>query len=145
MYAYLEKLLQKIRIYYHNQQKIAQKNKDNFLQNNPKHQEMRVLHHNEAVAMLAKQSQSEKKIILGEDYIEPIVNAVFIDGRDVSAHFFAPTKKIFNQSVSTYWFNIAVIWLMILVLYVALYLRLLAKLVSFISQGLFRVKTLFYR
>jgi len=145
MYAYLEKLLQKIRIYYHNQQKIAQKNKDNFLQNNPEHQEMRILHYNEAVAILAKQSQSEKKIILGEDYIEPIVNAVFIDGRDVSAHFFAPTKKVLNQNVSTYWFNIAVIWLMILVLYVALYLRLLAKLVSFISQGLFRVKTLFYR
>ena len=142
MYTYLEKLLHKIRFYYHTNQQIAQKSKDSFLKSNLRHQELRSLHHNEAVAILAKQSQSEKKIILNNDYIEPVVNAVFIDGRDMSAHFFAPTKKIFNQSISTFWFNIIVIWLMIVALYVSLYLRLLARFVLFISQIFFRLKSM---
>lgn len=145
MYTYLEKLLHKIRFYYHTNQQLAQKNKDKFLQENPQHQSLKDLYHNEAVAILAKQNQSEKKIILGDNYIEPIINAVFIDGRDISAHFFAPTKKIFNQSVSTFWFNITVIWLMTLVLYIALYFRLLMKFVKFISESFGRIKHILHK
>ncbi|GAB4485003.1 MAG: ATP-binding cassette domain-containing protein [Raineya sp.] len=142
MYVYIDKLLQKIRTYYQINQKIAQKQKDAYLQNNPRHKDLRNLHHNEALAILAKQSQSEKKIVLSNDYIEPIINAVFIDGRDASAHFFAPTKKVFHQSIATFWFNITIIWLMILSLYVALYLRLLSRLVLFVTQAFIRAKTL---
>lgn len=142
MYTYLNKLFLKIRQYYQKNQKLAQKAKDSFLRQNPQHQSLRNLHHNEAVALMVKQSQADKKIVVGNNYIEPIINAVFIDGQDASAHFFAPNKKLFQQKIPTFWFNIAVIWLMIAALYAALYLGLLSKFVSFIAQSFLKIKAL---
>lgn len=142
MYAYMDRILKKIKLYYQKSQQLAQKEKDKFLRQNPEHQSLRNLHHNEAVASLVKQSQSDKKIVVSNDHIEPIINAVFIDGRDVSAHFFAPNKKVFQQKISTFWFNIMIIWLMVGSLYVALYLRLLSRFVLLITQTLMRLKAL---
>jgi ABC-type multidrug transport system ATPase subunit len=145
MYAYMGRILKKIKLYYQKSQQLAQKEKDKFLRQNPEHQSLRNLHHNEAVAMLVKQSQSDKKIVVSNDHIEPIINAVFIDGRDVSAHFFAPNKKIFQQKISTFWFNIMIIWIMVGSLYVTLYLRLLSRFVLFITQTFMRLKALLGR
>jgi hypothetical protein len=47
------------------------------------------------------------------------------------AHFFAPYKNLFGIKIPTLWFNLGVIWLFSIILYVALYycwLRRLLKL-----------------
>lgn len=47
------------------------------------------------------------------------------------AHFFAPEKHVFGKAIDTFNFNLAVIWLMNLLLYIALYFDWLRKLIDF--------------
>jgi len=49
---------------------------------------------------------------------------------DYRAHFFAPKKNLFGADVSTFLFNILVIWSMAVLLYVTLYFELLRKLLN---------------
>ncbi len=53
---------------------------------------------------------------------------------DYRAHFFAPVKYFAGNYIDTYWFNVAVIWLMSLVMYIALYTEALRKFVNFIGN-----------
>ena len=48
----------------------------------------------------------------------------------IKAHFYAPVKNIFGMPVKTYIVNVIVLWLMTIMLYLALYLRLLKKLLD---------------
>ncbi len=43
------------------------------------------------------------------------------------AHFYAPTKPVFGTQFPTYWVNVIIIWIMSILCYVALYLRLLRR------------------
>jgi ABC-type multidrug transport system ATPase subunit len=141
MYAYTEKIFKKIRNYYQNVQKQAQTQKDSFLRANPQHQKLRPLFHNEAVAQLAKNTGADKKLVIHSNHIEPLINPIFIDAPDMSSHFFAPNKKVFNTKIPTFWFNILVIWITVLGLYIALYLDVLPKLVNTIVQWLTGVRS----
>ncbi|KOY84680.1 hypothetical protein AD998_19800 [bacterium 336/3] len=136
VYVYSEKAFQKIKIYYQHRQKIAQYQRDSFLRANPKHQELRSIHHNDAISLLARNVGSDKKLIVHKTHIEPLINSVYIDAHDVSSHFFAPNKKVFHQSLNTYWFNLGMIWLMVFGLYVTLYLNILSRIVNTITKWL---------
>ena len=46
----------------------------------------------------------------------------------IKAHFYAPKKQIFGVYFDTYWVNVTVIWLMIVLLYITLYYKALKKL-----------------
>ena len=48
----------------------------------------------------------------------------------IKAHFYSPTKQIFGMYVDTYIVNVMVLWVMTIVLYLALYFRLLKKLLD---------------
>jgi ABC transport system ATP-binding/permease protein len=48
----------------------------------------------------------------------------------IKAHFYAPRKMIFGEYYKTIWVNIIVIWLSIALMYLALYYRLLKKLLD---------------
>ncbi len=50
------------------------------------------------------------------------------------AHFFAPVKRIGNSEIKTYWFNLAVLWIVSLILYAALYYKLMRKLIDYIGN-----------
>ena len=50
------------------------------------------------------------------------------------AHFYAPYKQIGDIKIDTYWFNIMVLWIVTLVLYIALYYNLLEKLITLFSN-----------
>ncbi len=58
-------------------------------------------------------------------YLDPYNKGFF------GAHFYAPQKNIFNNFISTFWANIGVIWLMVIVLTFALYYDLLKKILNF--------------
>ncbi|MBN2632467.1 MAG: ATP-binding cassette domain-containing protein [Bacteroidales bacterium] len=47
------------------------------------------------------------------------------------AHFYAPVKRLGNTEIATYLFNMAVVWIVSLLLYVALYYNLLRRLIDF--------------
>jgi ABC-type multidrug transport system ATPase subunit len=46
------------------------------------------------------------------------------------AHFYAPYKQIGDIKIDTFWFNLMVLWIVILMLYIALYYNLLEKLIT---------------
>ena len=50
------------------------------------------------------------------------------------AHFYAPAKMIGNIKIDTYWFNLTVIWLVSIMLYVTLYYKLPGKLIGWFGD-----------
>jgi ABC-type multidrug transport system ATPase subunit len=50
------------------------------------------------------------------------------------AHFYAPVKKFNHQYVDTIWFNLAVIWLASLLLFITLQINLLGRIISSIEK-----------
>jgi hypothetical protein len=50
------------------------------------------------------------------------------------AHFYAPFKRFNGELVDTIWFNLAVIWLASLMLFVTLQVNLLGKIISYFEN-----------
>ena len=50
------------------------------------------------------------------------------------AHFYAPVKKLGNLEIDTYWFNIFVIWIVSIILYLILFFNLPNKLISYFEN-----------
>ena len=57
------------------------------------------------------------------------MDPIFMDPKNkfVKAHFYSPTKQIFGRYVDTYVVNVIVLWVMTIILYFALYFRILKK------------------
>jgi ABC-type multidrug transport system ATPase subunit len=49
-------------------------------------------------------------------------------------HFYAPYKLLGNVKIDTFWFNLIVLWLVTLILYIALYYNILEKIVTFFEK-----------
>ncbi len=54
------------------------------------------------------------------------------------AHFFAPVKKIGTLHVDSFWFNLAVIWLISVILYILLLFDVFRKIINSINQLKYR-------
>jgi ABC-type multidrug transport system ATPase subunit len=91
-------------------------------------------YYNESLADLVKNVSEKDRIIEFDGELIQQINPIFLDPKtdnlSYRAHFFAPQKNLFGALVSTYWFNVVVIWLMTAVLYVTLYFEVLRKLVN---------------
>ena len=72
-----------------------------------------------------KSIETRGKII--QKYEPAYMKPVSWNGR---AHFYAPYKRIGNRPVDTFLFNIIVLWLISMILYLALYFKILKKAVS---------------
>jgi ABC-type multidrug transport system ATPase subunit len=54
------------------------------------------------------------------------------------AHFYAPSKTIGNQEIDTFWFNLAVLWFVTIVLYIILYYNVLQRVSAYLENLRFR-------
>lgn len=92
-------------------------------------------HHNENLADLVLNKSAENKIIEGDKRLIRKKDPIFMDptSNDGRAHFYAPVKKIGNLVIDTLWFNLAVIWFMSIILYVALLYDLLKRGINFLQ------------
>lgn len=94
-------------------------------------------YYNESLADLVRNINEKERILEYDGELIQQINPVFLDPRpkhalDYRTHFFSPSKNLFGLEVSTFVFNLLVIWSMSIVLYVTLYFELLRKLmVSF--------------
>lgn len=93
------------------------------------------LFYNENLADLVTNISEKNRIIEYNGQLVQQINPVFLDPSmdgvlNYRAHFFAPQKNLFGNPVSTYWFNVMMIWIMSLFLYLTLYLEVLKKLVN---------------
>jgi ABC transport system ATP-binding/permease protein len=98
--------------------------------------ELRSKHYNEGLADVVLNRISKNKIYDSEDRLIQKADPVFmIPGSNYGrAHFFAPFKQVGNLKIATLIFNVIVIWLMILTLFVALYYNLLKRFIAFLES-----------
>ena len=76
-----------------------------------------------------KTYETKDKII--QKYEPVYMKALSKNGR---AHFYAPYKSLVNREFDTYWFNLMIIWIVTLVLYIILYYNLFHKTVAFFGN-----------
>lgn len=135
--AYLDALFTK----YLNEYNLAVQKKEKLiyaLENNFKYDlsTMKDKHYNESLSDLVRNLNVKERVIEFEGELLQIVDPIFNDPKnpenllDYRTHFFAPKKHLFGVYFDTYWFNLVVIWLMAVVLYIALYFELLKKAIA---------------
>lgn len=100
------------------------------------YQQMKNKYYNDNIADIVKQVMEEDKIIeyKGRLYrkIDPVFYRPLPDhALDFRSHFFAPEKYIAGDYVSTYWFNLGVIWFFTLLLYGSLYFGIPGRIIGF--------------
>ncbi|MCA1746507.1 MAG: hypothetical protein LC655_02340, partial [Bacteroidales bacterium] len=91
--------------------------------------EMLDKYHNESVADQVKKIYEKNKIVESDGRLYQQSDPIFLLPEQTRSHFYAPVKKLFGNYFDTYWFNIVVLWLGSLILYVVLYYDLLRRLV----------------
>ncbi|MCS7017820.1 MAG: ATP-binding cassette domain-containing protein [Cytophagales bacterium] len=101
--------------------------------------QLKDLYYNERLAEFVKnENVLEKTSIEGNRIIQntdPVFTLPSPQGWwDYRTHFFAPLKHFGGRLFSTYYFNLVVIWLMTVLLYIALYFEWLRKFVKLFSK-----------
>ena len=91
-------------------------------------------YYNTALEEFVKNSNEKDRLIEYNGELIQKIDPIFIDppNKMIKAHFYAPRKQIFGVYFDTFYVNIVVIWTMTLILYMALYFRLLKK---FLDSG----------
>jgi hypothetical protein len=90
-------------------------------------------YYNESLADLVRNINATDRIIEYEGKLLQRVDPVFNDPSPTAGffnyrtHFFAPKKQFAGQLFDTYYFNILVIWLISIGLYICLYYEVLRK------------------
>jgi len=90
-------------------------------------------HHNESVSDQVRKIYEKNKLVEYKLGLVRLTDPIFLDPGQESfigfrSHFFAPRKYFMGRFYDTYWFNMTVIWVLIILLYMALYYGILKKL-----------------
>jgi ABC-type multidrug transport system ATPase subunit len=88
---------------------------------------------NSSLEEFVTNSRETDKIIEYKNRLIWKVDPVYVDPEHnfIKAHFYSPFKKLFGVPFDTLFVNVLVIWAMALILYFALYFRLLKKTIDF--------------
>jgi ABC transport system ATP-binding/permease protein len=90
-------------------------------------------HYNEGLADLVRNLNTKERITEFKGRLLQMIDPVFNDPKnpknllDYRSHFFAPKKHFLGVYFETYWFNLTIVWLMTVILYLALYFEWLKK------------------
>jgi hypothetical protein len=97
---------------------------------------MRSKDYNENLANIVLNRLSTNKIYDSDDKFIQKADPIFMPpgSKYGRAHFFAPYKQIGNMKIGTLVFNIFVIWVMVILFFVALYYNLLKRLIRFLES-----------
>jgi ABC transport system ATP-binding/permease protein len=87
---------------------------------------------NDKLEEFVKNRNETEKSIVYNNRLYQKMDPIFMDPeyKFIKAHFYSPEKMVFGRPVNTLWINVAVIWTMTIGLYLALYFRLLKKLLD---------------
>ncbi len=103
-------------------------------------EQMRLKYQNESVIRLVENSTDPVRIVEWKgELVQKIYPIFFEDHRpahyfDFRENFYVPQKHFMGRKFDTLYFNIAVIWLMTIILYVTLYFEVLKKLVHALAM-----------
>jgi ABC-type multidrug transport system ATPase subunit len=103
---------------------------------NEKLVELKEKNYNEQLASIVLNRLSVTRIYEAEDKLIQKASPIFMapTSKNGRSHFFAPYKRLAFLKIDTVWFNLTVLWLMTLFLFVVLYYNLLFSLVKYIEK-----------
>ena len=142
VYSATSEFLAKLNRYYINRYNAADREKEKkvaSMTNSPEKQKafetFRNQYHNETVAELVKNMGETDRIIESNGRLVQKIFPVYKRPApehlvDFNAQFYMPAKHFLNRDVDTYFFNMAVIWSMSLVLAFALYFDILRRIIA---------------
>jgi len=94
-------------------------------------------HNNQLESLVLDRFGVKKYIETDKKIIQKLEPAYMIPtSKSGRTHFYAPYKQVGSLKIDTYWFNLLVLWVVSLLLYIALYYNLFQKIV----EGLGNVK-----
>jgi hypothetical protein len=90
-------------------------------------------YYNDKLAEFATNKSEIDRSVVYKNRLYQKIEPIFMDPQYnfIKAHFYSPTKLVFGISVNTFIVNVLVIWTMTGLLYLALYFRVLKKLLDF--------------
>ena len=96
-------------------------------------------YHNESISDLATKAFEKNPILQYKDELIEQIDPVYRDPNpsyylDIRTHFLSPRKHFMGRLFDTFWFNVAIIWLMTVVCYITLYYESLKKLIELFSK-----------
>jgi hypothetical protein len=129
----------------------ASDRKDKFYnlgENKEKLDELRNDYYNYKLEEIVTKYYERKKILFYKNTIVQNIDPIYLDPNKrgflgFRTHFFAPAKYIFGIKTDTFTFNIILVLLSTILLYLTLYYEVLAKLVRFIEK--FKIRKKFFR
>jgi len=100
---------------------------------------LRKNYNNEKLEDIVTNTYEKNKILRYKDDLVRQYKPIYhdpdnFDGIGFRSHFYAPRKVLFGAYLNTFWFNIVVIWLMSILLYIPLYYDHLKKIVGFFGN-----------
>ena len=109
---------------YYTEQKgdVFKLNKDNY--------------YNQSVSDIVKKVFEQHKIIQDGEKLIQQVDLIYLDPTpsyylDFRSHFYAPRKHFAGTFFDTYYFNMVVVWILTLILYISLYFNLFKRILEF--------------
>jgi hypothetical protein len=136
--------LERLKNYYSKLFLAANSKKEKFIEANiradkARFERFRDNYFNESISDIVRRVFEKNKILRDDDKLIQMVDPIYQipepdNSIDFRTHFFAPEKHIFGRFYDTLWFNISVVWLITIMLYVVLYYDLLRKGLTRLSE-----------
>ena len=144
----LQSFIDKMKEYYSNKFLEANQMKESMIMHELKKDEVRYkfyknTYHNESVSDEVKKVFEKNKILEYNHELVQQVDPIFKDPTikglwSIRAHFYAPRKPFLGKYYDTYWYNMIVVWIFTLLLYIALYFDLLSKILNLTGKIKFK-------
>lgn len=135
---FLDSLQKSIRAKYLKYTAVKDRLTDSLVRKNGQEKlvQLRTATHNKDLADMVLNRTVQKKIYETEDRLIQKADPVLMKpgSRFGRAHFYAPFKMIGNLKINTLWFNMIIIWLMNILLFVTLYFNLLKGLMNVLER-----------
>ena len=146
----LRQYLDRLANYYNRQLLEANGKKQKILQymldtDPEKYRRLKNHYYNESLADIVMKVFERNRIIEYRDHLIQKYHPIFQDPDvrhwiGIRSHFFAPRKYFAGHFFDTFWFNIAVVWVMIIILYFVLYFDLVKKGIELVENYSLRKK-----
>ncbi len=96
---------------------------------------LRDRYHNEGVSDIVRKVYEKNKILEYDhqlvQHYDPIYQDPYVGGLwTLRTHFYSPVKPFMGKTYDTFWYNMIVIWILTILLYLALYYEWLKKLID---------------
>ncbi len=138
-YTKTDKLLKTIKAHYNSKSNEASDAKEQLIndmrENGVDLLRLKDLHYNDRMSYLVKNTSTAIRMLEEEGELIQKIYPIYMDAYgdhplDFRGQFYQPNKSIFYQTIPTLWFNIAIIWVMSIILVITLYFDVLRKIIS---------------